>query len=283
MSNRSNEAACHNGVEQSRIAAGLAWIVSTARDALARLLLKLGLTPNTISVLGVGFTVVAGYYLLRGGSQQWSSVRSASLPDPTVAALWLVLACAGDMLDGAMARVGNKRTALGAVLDSSLDRVSDMLIYTALAVHFAAKANVTYCLLGIVSLGNAMMISYIKARSENLIPSCSVGYWQRGERMVAILVGLSAGHATTLLWMMATLPALTASRRLAFSIQQLRNVQAGRQALTDTAPGRGWARLAFWRYGRGSRPHALVSAIYIAILLFASVPEKDYLGAWLTL
>lgn len=264
----------------SAVAAAVAWTFIIPRDALARLLLKMRITPNGMTVLGVGLTGVAAGYLAKGASQGWSDDYPGSMPYPAIAGIWLFWVCGADMLDGAMARLGNKRTAIGAVLDSSLDRISDMVIFGAIALHFAARANITYCLLAIVALANAMMISYVKARSENLIPSCSVGFWQRGERMSAVLISAFSGHITVMLWLLATLPALTAGRRILFSIRQLEKMQGGKQpAQTDYIIGKGfWARLAFWRYPRGSRVYVMVCVVYMAIIIFVSIPDTDYLA-----
>ncbi len=109
---------------------------------------------------------------------------------PLAALAWLFVAAACDMLDGAVARSGNLHSRFGAVLDSTVDRFSDIAIWGACALYFAAAGNVTYCLLTFLALSNTFLISYVKARAEDLIPDCSVGFWQRGERFFAILVGL---------------------------------------------------------------------------------------------
>ena len=121
---------------------------------------------------------------------------------PALAALFLFAAFACDMLDGAVARVGHLGSRSGAVLDSAVDRFSDMAIYLACALHFALlpQPNVTYQLLAVLALCNGVLISYIKARAENMIEDCTVGYWLRGERCAALLIGCTFGHMPAVLW-----------------------------------------------------------------------------------
>ena len=114
----------------------------------------------------------------------------------------LILAGACDMLDGAVARVGRMGTKAGGVLDSSVDRVSDLALYLGCFLHFViiTPASATYALLAAVGLCCGMLISYVKARAESEIPDCSVGYWLRGERFAAMLIGCLCGHVPAVLW-----------------------------------------------------------------------------------
>ena len=100
----------------------------------------------------------------------------------------LLLCGAADMLDGAMARLGNKVTRFGAFLDSTVDRYCDVLLFLGIGIYYARQGNVTYQVLAMVGMANALLISYTKARSEDFIPSCRVGYWERGERSAALLI-----------------------------------------------------------------------------------------------
>ena len=74
-----------------------------------------------------------------------------------------------DVLDGAVARMGRLESGFGAVLDSTLDRLSDSAVFMACAVHFAWTGNVTYVCLSLMALANAYPISSVKARAENVV------------------------------------------------------------------------------------------------------------------
>ena len=205
--------------------------ICTARDAIARKLVRVGLTPNHLTVLGFLLTCAAGYCLARGAHQQVSYFYNGSGPLgwwPLAAAGFIFLAGALDMLDGAVARVGNLQTTFGAIFESSLDRLSDMAVYLGIALHFAWLGNLTYQLLAMLALCNAVLISYIKARAEDIIPDCSVGYWLRGERFAALLIACSCGHVPAVLWQQGILTFFTVWRRLTYSHQAAAALEAGR-------------------------------------------------------
>jgi CDP-diacylglycerol--glycerol-3-phosphate 3-phosphatidyltransferase len=265
------------------------WFCS-ARDAVARLLVAIGVTPNMVTWFGVLATAGAGACFLVQGGESWSEARSAGrLPWPVMGALMLLVAGACDMLDGAVARIGRLGSPLGEVLDSALDRLSDLLIYLALAAHFAWKGNTTYVALAVLALSHAMLISYLKARAENLIPRCSVGYWQRGERFAALLIAAFSAHLPAVLWQQALSPAFTVLRRWRWTHDVLASQQGHGQPPRE-GPFDDWRRwLTPWRFPRGSIPYDLVTGANIAFIIVAPwlssffTADSDPLRRWLDL
>ncbi len=242
----------------------LAW----ARDLIAsKILVRIGATPNMLTVLGTVFTLIGGYFLAIGGEMNWGGTK---IPYPFYSGVFFFLACAMDMLDGALARVGNLHTQFGGILDSTLDRVSDMAIFGGIALCYARNGNLTYSALALIALSNAVMISYIKARAECELPSGTIGFWQRGERMVGILVSSFAAHINTLTLMMAILPALSAGYRLHFSYKQCMDPNYKPPAPTHP--------LLFWRYPRGAWPFVAAAATYILTLALVKLPAPDFLA-----
>lgn len=241
-----------------------------SRDALAHGLVRLGVTPNMLTLLGAAFTLVAAGCLLPGASESWTgALAGGRWPWPIWCGVALFLASACDMLDGAVARLGALSTPLGAVLDSSLDRLSDMAIYLAIAAHFTWRGNVTYSLLAMVALCNATLISYVKARSETLIPDCSVGYWLRGERSAALLIAACAAHIPAVLWQQALLTAFTVWRRLHWTYEVLRASERN-DSPPVAGPFNDWRRyLALWRFPRGSLPYDVVTGANITWIVLA--------------
>ena len=247
--------------------------ISAARDEVARFLIRLGATPNRVTLCGFTLTCGAAWCLTWGASHAvpyYDHVGAASWW-PAAAAALVFLAGACDMLDGAVARVGGLGSRAGAVFDSTLDRLSDMVIYIGCLLHFAMlpKVNLTYLLLAAVALTNGVMISYVKARAENLIEDCAVGYWLRGERVAAVLIGCTVGHVPAVLWQLAISGAFTAWRRIEYAYHVLRAVDAGRPP-PPRGPVPGWlGKLQIWRYPRGSIQYDAVTGLHIAFIIFA--------------
>lgn len=256
-----------------------------ARDAIARRLIRVGVTPNMLTIAGFLATCGAAYCFFSGGSHTHAALRQLAMPPYMyLAGAFLILASAFDMLDGAVARIGKLSTPLGAVLDSSVDRFSDMAMYLALIGHFFISRNLTYTLLAAFALCSSFLISYIKARSETLIPSCGVGYWQRGERNAALLIASLAGTVPAVLWQQAISPAFTVLRRLVWTHQVLTAQVAG-CPLPSSVPLPGWRGLLKpWRYPRGSVPYDVVTGVNILFIILAGRlsplfgPSSDPLG-----
>jgi CDP-diacylglycerol--glycerol-3-phosphate 3-phosphatidyltransferase len=245
----------------------IAWL----RDLIAaKLLAPSGITPNMLTVIGMVFTLIGAWFLATGAEQTWDGPK---IPAPFWAAVFFILACAMDMLDGALARAGNLGTTFGGILDSCLDRVSDMAIFGALAIAFARMGNLTFAFLSLLAICHAVMISYIKARSECILPAGTIGFWQRGERMAGILIACFAANVNTLVWMMAFLPAFSAAYRLWFVAKQAQNPE-----FTRAKPTTPWQ---FWRYSRGAWPYVIPTGTYILLLAYLKLPAPDFLAKWL--
>ena len=250
------------------IGRGVGFGFTTLRDAVARCLVKLGVTPNALTLTGGAITAVAGLcYALGAGRDNAFIIWGAVL---------LIVASACDMLDGAVARIGGKSSVFGEYLDSTLDRFSDFAIYAGIAIGYAslAPANVMFVLLAMLSFFNSFMISYSKARAENLIESCPVGYWQRGERSAAVLIATFANNLPALLIQQATLPMLTVLRRMLYT----KAVTEGKEVIVDPRKGGWWFKLHLWYWPRMSLPYDFVTGVNIAWLILAPIGTVDLLG-----
>jgi len=268
--------------------------IAAARDALGRGLVAAGVTPNTLTFAGMLLTAAAGVCYAVGAAKPFAwalnplAERNAYL---LLAGGLMLLAAACDMLDGAVARFGGKATRFGAFLDSTLDRFSDFAVYAGIAVAYALHhpGNVTFVLLSMLCFFNAYMISYAKARAEDFIESCKVGYWQRGERSTAVLIATFAHNIPALLAQQALLPAFTVLRRILHTRATLKGRAPARPRQGGDAPNakhgvwrpRLLMRLRLWRYPRASRSYDIVTALNIAWLILAPVPEADVLRLWL--
>lgn len=257
--------------------------ISALRDLVARGLVAAGVTPNMLTVAGTAMTGAASVCLAlgSGGKFAWTldpgSPRAYQANGYCLLAGVLLLVCStGDMLDGAVARIGGKATTFGAFLDSTLDRFSDFFVYLGIAFYFAARGNVTNALLPFLAIFAGTMISYTRARAEDLIKFCTVGYWQRGERVAAVLIAIFAHNVPALLWQQAISPMFTVWARIDYT----RRVAAGQAVEMDPRNSPRWIdRLRLWRYPRGTLWYELVTGANIAFLVLAPIPaQADPIG-----
>lgn len=256
------------------IGKAIGWIFAAARDVLTRGLVFLRVTPNTLTILGTLLTVTAGVCFalnIKTGRWEWS----------LAAACWLFGSFACDMLDGAVARLGGKGSNFGALLDSTMDRISDFAIWAGLGFGFIWRNPANYTFAGLCALGflESVMISYVKARAEDIIENCSVGYWQRPERCAATIIAAFACNMPAYVVMMSVLPMFTLLRR----VLHARTLLRGRTPVTRARDGRWYHKLQPWLYPRASWPYDIMTGLYIAWLIFGSVDPTgwDILRRWL--
>ena len=152
-------------------------------DAMVRWLAYGHINPNILTVIGVAINVGSG--LLFGlGYFFWAGIV-------------LIVANLFDMLDGQVARLSGRVTRFGGFLDSSLDRLSDMVVFVGLMVFYARDTQFHSTLnvfLAGAGLMGSVMVSYASARAESLIPKCDVGFLRRPERVVLFIIGALSTH-----------------------------------------------------------------------------------------
>ncbi len=158
----------------------LAEIRKTATYYLAQpaawLLAKTPVTPNAITWFGFLLAAAAAALIITGH---------------LFAAGFIVLISGFfDTLDGALARRTNQTTRFGAVLDSTLDRLSDAVLLLGILVLYAREQSVAHILLVSIALLGSMLVSYIRARAEALGLECKVGLFTRAERVIVLALGL---------------------------------------------------------------------------------------------
>src|SRR3982074_3484353 len=152
-------------------------------DAMVRWLAHGHINPNILTVIGVALNVGCG--LAFGfGRFFWAGIA-------------LIVANLFDMLDGQVARLSGRVTRFGGFLDSSLDRLSDMVIFVGLMIFYARNTELHSTLnvfLAGTGLMGSVMVSYASARAESLIPKCDVGFLRRPERVVLFIIGALSTH-----------------------------------------------------------------------------------------
>jgi CDP-diacylglycerol---glycerol-3-phosphate 3-phosphatidyltransferase len=136
-------------------------------------------------------------------------------------ALIIILAGLFDMLDGEVARVRGAETQFGAFYDSVIDRYSDIILLQGLMVWYARQQMLGYVVLAGIVLMGAIMTSYSRARAESLIRSCKVGFMERPERIVLLIIGGLANRMEAVLWVLAVLGNWTVINRIYHTWKEL--------------------------------------------------------------
>ena len=145
-------------------------------NPVVRLLAKTPITPSAITWFG---------FLLAAGAAVLITTRHLF-----AAGFVVLLAGFFDILDGALARRTNQTTRFGAVLDSTLDRLSEVVLLLAILVLYAREQSVAHILLVSFALPSSMLVSYVKASAEAQGLECQVGLFTRAERIIVLALGL---------------------------------------------------------------------------------------------
>ncbi|HTK25911.1 MAG TPA: CDP-alcohol phosphatidyltransferase family protein [Pyrinomonadaceae bacterium] len=195
-------------------------------NAMVRGLASLGVHPNILTTIGVCINIGCGV-LFGFGYFFWAGIV-------------LIIANLFDMLDGNVARLTGNVTKFGSFLDSSLDRLSDMVVFIGIMVFYAGNSpqhsllNVTLAGIGLMG---SVMVSYTTARSEALGVGAHVGFLQRPERVVLLIIGaLStwdwnsssyfANRMPEVLWVLAVGSVWTMVHRMYFIWVEFRKMEA---------------------------------------------------------
>src|SRR5262249_729122 len=146
----------------------------------------------------------------------------------------LVIIGAGifDMVDGRVARATNQVTVFGGFFDSVIDRYSDVALFFGLLVYYARPNRFFYVVLVGVVMVSSVMVSYTRARAESLIGHCKVGFMERPERIVLVIIGALFNHMAPVLWVIAVLSNITVIHRIRFTYQQTKTADARARAGT---------------------------------------------------
>jgi len=195
-------------------------------NAMVRALASAGVHPNILTTIGVVINGVCG--LLFGfGEFFWAGVV-------------LIVANLFDMLDGNVARLTGNVTRYGGFLDSSLDRLSDMFAFVGIMMFYAGNSpqhSILNVFLASVGMMMSVMVSYTTARSEGLGVKANVGFLQRPERVVLLIIGgLStwnwnstsyfANRMPQVLWVLAIGSVWTLVHRMYYIWSEFRRLEA---------------------------------------------------------
>jgi len=196
-------------------------------DPLIKGMIRIGITPNIVTTIGlIGNIIAAGFFI-------YAAQHDCDMPSIFWGGIIILLAGLFDMMDGRLARMGHMTSTFGALLDSTLDRYSEMVTLMGIVLIFTEHPDDYWFSMGIVTftaLLGSVMVSYVRARAEGLQIECKVGLMQRPERVVVTAITAILTGATKNLWWLAggmttiaVLANLTAFWRIAHCYKVLKN------------------------------------------------------------
>jgi CDP-diacylglycerol---glycerol-3-phosphate 3-phosphatidyltransferase len=189
------------------IGVGCGWLL----DRIVYALTLSRIHPNALTFIGLLINIGAAMLFARG-EFRWAG---------------LVVIGAGlfDMVDGRVARESNRVTRFGGFFDSVLDRYSDLALLMGLLVYYASIGRFFYIVLTAVAMTGSVMVSYTRARAENTIPRCKVGFLERPERIVLIIIGALSNRMAPVLWVIAVLSNISVIHRMIYTWQETKRLE----------------------------------------------------------
>jgi len=179
---------------------------SRIADPIVGVLSRTGISPNAVTSLSLALSVATaglvatGHFLLGG--------------------LLVLVSGLCDLLDGALARSTKRTTRFGAILDSTVDRASEAIVFCGLLIWYLPRGSALVPVLVLVALIASFLVSYIRARAEGLGLQCQVGLFTRAERVIVLAVGLLVNQVMIALWVLVVFACVTVAQRLLYLWKQ---------------------------------------------------------------
>src|SRR2546423_3883741 len=188
-------------------------------DAIVRWLALARINPNVLTFLGL--VVNTGAALLFGYANGGNQARMFLYAGPVIIGSGFF-----DLVDGPVARASNQVTRFGGFFDSVVDRYSDAALFFGLLVFYARGNRFFYVVLTALVMISAIMVSYARARAESLIGTCRVGFMERPERLVLLIIGALFNVMAPVLWVIAVLSTITVIHRMYYTWQRTNETEA---------------------------------------------------------
>jgi CDP-diacylglycerol--glycerol-3-phosphate 3-phosphatidyltransferase len=182
-------------------------LASRITDPIVGILSKSGITPNALTFINLALSIVAAYVIATGHL----------FPGGVL----VLVSGLFDLFDGALARFTKKTTKFGAILDSTVDRISEAAILCGLLIWYVPRedASLKIVLIFVVLIGS-FLVSYIRARAEGLGWQCQVGLFTRAERVIVLAIGLLINQILIALCVLAVFVFITVVQRLVYLWKQ---------------------------------------------------------------
>ena len=220
---------------------------------------RLQISPNILTFTGVVLNVVAAWYLAYGHF--------------IAAGGWMVAANVFDYIDGKVAHESKMVTPFGAFFDSVMDRFSDITLFIGLIALYndLGTGHRDYVITTSLAMMFAVMTSYARARAESLIEKCKVGFMERPERIVLLMIGTITNRMAGVLWVVLVLSILAVADRIYYTYLALNKLpMPSKSGLAGI-----FNRAFFWTDERATLPYDIW---VIAILAFVWLVPPAWLG-----
>ena len=217
----------------------------------------LGIHPNVLTLIGVLINILAGVALAKNQF--------------LLAGIIMIVANIFDFIDGKVAYITGKQSAFGAFWDSTLDRFSDLALFTGLIYLYSRLGRHDYVLITTLTLIFATMTSYARARAESLVQKCKVGFMERPERIVLFMIGAFTDRMAGVLWVILVLSIVTVADRIYYTYLALNKLPMPSHA----GVGGVFKRAFFWTDDRATVAYDLW---VIVILAFVWLTPPAWIG-----
>jgi CDP-diacylglycerol--glycerol-3-phosphate 3-phosphatidyltransferase len=177
-------------------------------DPIAVFFNRLGILPNTMTLVGLVGHTIGAYFLLRG--------------EMLVGGLIILAMAPIDALDGTMARLRGESSDFGAFVDSVTDRYSELIIFLALIIYYSQQGEWLNCVVVYTAAAGSVLVSYVRSRAESLGYQAKVGILTRMERYLVLVPTLILNVPMVGLWIVAVMANLTAIQRIIYVRRQAR-------------------------------------------------------------
>ncbi len=197
---------------------GVGRVCGLLLDAIVRMLALARINPNVLTLMGLVVNTWAAFLF---GYATGENQRRMFL----YAGLVIIASGFFDLVDGRVARASNRVTRFGAFFDSVVDRYSDASLFFGLLVFYARGNRFFYVVLTALVMISAIMVSYARARAESLIGTCRVGFMERPERLVLVIIGALFNVMAPALWVIAGLSTITVIHRIVYTWQRTKEME----------------------------------------------------------
>ena len=212
--------------------------------------------PNTLTLIGVIINVGAAWALGYGLFM--------------LAFFVMILANIFDFIDGKVAVLLKLESAFGAFWDSTLDRFSDLALLTGLIFLYSGLGRRDYVMIASLTLIFSIMTSYTRARAESLVEKCKVGFMERPERIVLLMIGASTNRMAAVLWVILVLSIVAVADRIVYTYLIL-----SKRPMPTRVGVRGFFNRAF--FWTDERATLAYDVWVIAILAFVWLTPPDWI------